>query len=165
MKNISAIKFIVLVFVFLWTCWGLAIFTGRPISTFPNMLLYMLGGSGPTLVALFYLFRHFDKDARRRFWSRLIDVHRVRPIWWFLCLFAIPILVLSALALDLVLGAEPVAMPNLEMLMAQPGMIPMFVIMILIGGALSEELRWLVGGRPPCQVSSLRPAAWARIMI
>lgn len=142
MKNISATKFILTVFAFSWLFWGITIAGGQPITTFPNLLFYMLGGSGPTLVALFYIFRFFDREARADFWARLLDFHRLSSMAWILCLLGIPVLILAAIALDSLLRGALAPMPNLEMLADQPAMIPVFVLMMLVGGALSEELGW-----------------------
>jgi membrane protease YdiL (CAAX protease family) len=142
MKSSSIGKFILSIFLFSWFFWGIAIASGKPSTTFPTVIFYMLGGSAPTLVALFYQFRYCDKEARREFWSRLIDPRRIRPLWWLLCLLTIPLLILIAMGLDLLWGGIPSPMPNLRMLIAQPSIIPVFVIMMLVGGALSEELGW-----------------------
>jgi membrane protease YdiL (CAAX protease family) len=142
MKNITATKFILSVFAFSWLFWGLAIANGQPSTTFPNVLFYMLGGSGPTLVALFYVFRFFDRDARRGFWARLLDFRRLGSTAWILCLFGIPVLILAVIALDSLLRGALAPMPNVQMLASQPAVIPIFVLMMLVGGALSEELGW-----------------------
>lgn len=142
MKNISATKFILSVFAFSWLFWGIAIASRQPSTTFPNVLFYMLGGSGPTLVALFYVFRFFDREARRGFWARLFDFRRLSSTAWILCLFGIPVLILAAIALDSLFRGVLAPMPNLQMLASQPAMIPMFVLMMLVGGALSEEVGW-----------------------
>jgi membrane protease YdiL (CAAX protease family) len=142
MKDISATKFILPVFAFSWLFWGLAVASGQPSTTFPNLLFYMLGGSGPTLVALFYVFRFFDREARADFWARLFDFRRLSSTAWILCLFGIPVLTLAAVALDSLFRGGLAPMPNLQMLASQPAMIPMFVLMMLVGGALSEELGW-----------------------
>jgi membrane protease YdiL (CAAX protease family) len=141
-KNLSVTAFVLSVFAFSWLCWGIGIATGQPTTIFPTVIFYILGGSGPTLVALFYLLRFFDREARRDFWSRLFDFRRISLAGWLLCLLAGPVVVVSSLALDLLLGGELPTMPNLEMLIAQPASIPVFVLIMLIGGALSEELGW-----------------------
>jgi membrane protease YdiL (CAAX protease family) len=142
MKNISATKFILSVFLFSWLFWGIGIASGQPSTAFPNVIFYMLGGSGPTLVALFYVFRYFDRETRRDFWARLLGYRRLSSSAWILCLFGIPVLILAAIALDSLLSGQLAPMPNLQMLAAQPAVIPMFVLIMLIGGALSEELGW-----------------------
>jgi len=142
MKDISATKFILSVFAFSWLFWGTAVAGGQPSTTFPNLLFYMLGGSGPTLVALFYVFRFLDREARADFWARLFDFRRLSSTAWILCLFGIPVLTLAAIALDSLFRGGLAPMPNLQMLASQPAMIPMFVLMMLVGGALSEELGW-----------------------
>jgi membrane protease YdiL (CAAX protease family) len=142
MKNLSETKLILSVFLFSWLFWGIGIASGQPSTMFPNLIFYMLGGSGPSLVALFYVFRYFDRETRQDFWARLVDHRRLSRTAWTLCLFGIPVLILAAIAIDSLFSGQLASMPNLQMLAAQPAVIPMFVVMMLIGGALSEELGW-----------------------
>jgi uncharacterized protein len=142
MKNSLASRFIMFTFVFSWLCWSIAIFNGQPSATFPNIVLFTLGGSGPTLIALAFVLGSFNAEERRDFWSRVIDPRRIRPTWWLITLLAIPVVVVLGVALDVLLGGALPAMPNLRLLMADPISIPIFLIMMLIAGPLSEELGW-----------------------
>ncbi len=142
MKNSPASRFILFTFVFSWLCWSIAIFNGQPSATFPNIVFFTLGGSGPTLLALAFVLRSFNAEVRRDFWARLIDPRRIRPIWWLLSLLAIPVVIVLGIALDVLLGGVLPAMPNLKLLAADPISIPIFLIMMLIAGPLSEELGW-----------------------
>src|SRR6266545_4858081 len=142
MKNSHAIRFILFTFVFSWLFWSVAIFNGQPRTTFPNIIFFILGGSGPSLIALTIVLRGFNTEARRDFWSRVIDPRRIRPAWWLLSLLAIPLVIVLGIALDVLLGGELPAMPNLKLLAADPVSIPIFVLMMLIGGPVSEELGW-----------------------
>ena len=142
MKNPLASRFILLTFVFSWLCWSIAIFNGQPSTTFPNIVLFTLGGSGPTLIALAFVLRSFNAEERRDFWSRVIDPRRIRPTWWLITLLAIPVVVVLGVALDVLLGGVVPAMPNVKLLIADPISIPIFLIMMLIAGPLSEELGW-----------------------
>ena len=142
MKNSPATRFILFTFIFSWLCWSVAILNGQSITTFPNILLFSLGGSAPTLIALYFVLCTFDKDARRDFWSRVIDPHRVRPAWWFLTLLAAPVAFVIGINLVALLGGVLPEMPNLKSLVAVPISIPIFVLMSLISGPISEELGW-----------------------
>jgi membrane protease YdiL (CAAX protease family) len=142
MKSSQTIRFIVFTFVFSWLCWSIAIFNGQPSTTSPNIVLFTLGGSGPTLIALVFVLRSFNAEKRRDFWSRVIDPRRIRPTWWLITLLAIPVVVVLGVVLDILLGGALPAMPNLKLLMADPISIPIFLIMMLIAGPLSEELGW-----------------------
>src|SRR6266508_70938 len=142
MKNSHAIRFILFTFVFSWLFWSVAIFNGQPRTTFPNIIFFILGGSGPTLIALTIVLRSFNTEARRDFWLRVIDPRRLRAAWWLLSLLAIPLVIVLGIALDVLLGGALPAMPNLKLLAADPVSIPIFVLMMLIGGPVSEELGW-----------------------
>src|SRR6266498_2720181 len=89
MKNSHATRFILFTFVFSWLFWSVAIFNGQPRTTFPNIIFFILGGSGPTLIALTIVLRSFNTEARRDFWLRVIDPRRLRAAWWLLSLLAI----------------------------------------------------------------------------
>src|SRR5215208_2143074 len=93
MKNSLASRFILFTFVFSWLCWSIAIFNGQSSTTFPNIVLFTLGGSGPTLIALAFVLRSFNAEERRDFWSRVLDPRRIRPTWCLITLLAIPVAV------------------------------------------------------------------------
>ncbi len=147
MKSNAFLPFIFATFVFSWICWGIAIATGQPSQSFPTVLFYILGGSGPSIVALFFVFRLFDPAARKDFWARF-SFKRIRPLWWVLSLVGIPALLVAGTALDVVFCGQPPALPNVSALLGDPVSIPIFLIMSLIGGPLSEEFGWrgIVGG-------------------
>ena len=142
MKTSPATKFMLITFIFAWLCWSIAILNGQLFSTYPNILLFSLGGSAPTLIALYFVLRTFDKDARRDFLSRVINPRQVRPAWWLLTLLAAPVAFMLGIYLDVLLGGVLPAMSNLKALVAAPVSIPIFVLMSLISGPISEELGW-----------------------
>lgn len=141
MKTISPIAFILVTYIFSWICWGIAIATGQPSQSFPTILFYILGGSGPSIVALFFIFRFFDQPARKDFWARF-SFKRIRLFWWVLTLVVVPALLAAGAALDVLFGGTPSTLPNLHALMGEPVSIPIFLIISLFAGPLSEELGW-----------------------
>jgi len=141
MKNILATKFILLTFIFSWLCWSIAIFNGQPNTAFPNIIFFTLGGSMPTLIALIFVLCTFDKDKRGDFWSRVINPGRIRRAWWLIPL-VIPFIFVLGITLDVFLSGVLPAMPNLKALVTDPVSIPIFALMMLISGPISEELGW-----------------------
>lgn len=113
-----------------------------PRDTFPNILFFILGGSGPTITALILVWQSFEKDMHLDFWGRVFDLRRIRLTWWFLTLAAIPLLMALAVVLDLLLGGVLPEMTYVYQLINDPISIPIFLLMMVIGGPLSEELGW-----------------------
>ena len=142
MKTISPIKFILATFFFTWTLFSIVIFSGQSNQDFPAMLLYILGGCAPSLVAIFFVWRNFNKEQSREFWSRVISPRNIKPVWLVVSLVVIPVVMGLAVWLNSNLFD---VMPGLEIfnnLKTQPAEIPIFIIMMLIGGPLAEELGW-----------------------
>lgn len=142
MKKISSGKFILITFLFTWILQGIAILSGQSSKDFPAILFYILGGCGPSLVAVFFVWRNFDTEQRREFWSRVFSPRRVKPVWWIITLIMIPAAMLLGVWVNALLGGSSPRMDYFNLLKIQPAEIPVFIIMMMIGGPLAEELGW-----------------------
>jgi hypothetical protein len=142
MKNISPVKFTLATFAFTWLLLAFAILSGQSSKDFPNILFYVIGGCGPSLVAILFVCRNFTTKQRREFWSRVFSPRRINPMWWIITLIAMPAAMLLGVWVDSLLGGALPQMDYVYMLKAQPTEIPIFIIMMLIGGPLAEELGW-----------------------
>ena len=142
MKSISSIKFIVANFAFTWLLFAIAILSGQSSKDFPAILFYIIGGCGPSLMALVFVWRTYDTTQRREFWSRAFNPRRVKAVWWIIILVAIPVSMLLGVWINRLLGGSMPQMVSLNLLKAQPVQIPFFIIMMMIGGPLAEELGW-----------------------
>ena len=142
MKTISPVKFTLATFAFTWLLLAIAILSGQSSKEFPAILFYIIGGCGPSLVALFFVWRNFNVEQRREFWSRVFSPRRVRPIWWIVTLVAVPAAMLLGVWVDTLVGGTLPQMDYVNLLKSQPAEIPVFIIMMLIGGPLAEELGW-----------------------
>jgi uncharacterized protein len=142
LKTMSPIKYILATFLFTWLLQGIAILSGQSSKDFPSILFYIIGGCGPSLVAIFFVWRNFNVEQRRDFWSRVFSPRRVTPIWWIVTLVALPAVMLVGVWVDSLLGGTSPQMNYVNMLKAQPAEIPVFIILMLIGGPLAEELGW-----------------------
>ena len=142
MKIISPVKFTLATFAFTWSLLAIAILSGQSSKDFPNILYYMIGGCGPSLVAIFLVWRNFNTEQRREFWSRVFNPQRVKPFWWIVALVAVPAAMLLGVWVNSLLGGALPQMDYVYLLKAQPAEIPIFIIMMLIGGPLAEELGW-----------------------
>ncbi len=142
MKTVSPVKFILTTFGFSWLLEGIAILSGQSSKDFPAILFYIIGGCGPSLVALFFVWRNFSSEQRREFWSRVFNLRRVKPVWWIVTLVAVPTAMFLGVLINELLGGNLPQMDYVNLLKAQPAEIPIFIIMMMIGGPLAEELGW-----------------------
>lgn len=142
MKIISSFKFTLTAFAFTWLLQGIAILSGQSSKDFPAILLYILGGCGPSLVAIFFVYRYFTTEQRREFWSRIFNPRRIKPVWWIITLFAVPATLFLGVWINALLGGSSPRMDYFNLLKTQPAEIPVFIIMMMIGGPLAEELGW-----------------------
>jgi len=142
MKTISPVKFTLAAFIFTWLLQGIAILSGQSSKDFPAIVFYIIGGCGPSLVALFFVRRNFNAEQRREFWSRVFSPCRIQTIWWIVTLVAVPSAMLLGVWVNALLGGTMPQMDYLNLLKSQPAEIPIFLIMMMIGGPLAEELGW-----------------------
>lgn len=142
MKKNSALKFTLVTFTFTWILLFIAILSGQSSKDFPAILFYIIGGCGPSLMAIIFVWRNFNTDQRREFWSRVFNPRRVKPVWWILTLIAVLAAMLMGVWVNALLGGDMPQMDYVNLLKAQPAEIPIFIIMMMIGGPLAEELGW-----------------------
>ena len=142
MKTISPVKFTLATFVFTWLLFSISILSGQSSKDFPAILFYIIGGCGPSLVALFFVWRNFNIEQRYEFWSRIFSPRRIQPVWWIVTLVAVPAAMLLGVWVNSLLGGGLPQMDYVHLLKTQPAEIPVFIVMMIIGGPLAEELGW-----------------------
>ena len=106
------------------------------------IVLYALGGMGPALAALGLIFFKADSQARQRYWRRLIDVARLRPIWLLITLGLVPAMTGAAAGADRLLGGSGFELERAANIIEQPLSLIPFAFYILLFGPLPEELGW-----------------------
>ncbi len=149
--------FFAVTFLFSWSCWGILVLlvrTGTMAYGQPGfMLLYMLGGLGPTFAAYAAVLATPAQSFLREFHSRLFR-WRVSARWYVLAL-------LLPLALGLAaVGAATLVDPDFPRgLTVRPWymIVPLFLIMIAGGGL--EELGWRGVAQPEMERTLRRLAA------
>jgi uncharacterized protein len=138
----SLAGFLAIAFGLSWLCWIPAALSEQGISVSWVRWLAYAGTLGPAVagVALTYLTK--DAQGRDDYWARVADFSRIRIRW------LLPILLLYPLATGLALLCDSAATgadPNLQTarrLLAQPSLMPAFMVWILLLGPLPEELGW-----------------------
>ncbi|MGB7761927.1 MAG: type II CAAX endopeptidase family protein [Bryobacteraceae bacterium] len=149
--------FLTVTFLITWTCWWILVPQARAQRTvygqFPFMLLYILGGAGPTIAAYAAVLATPSQSPLREYHSRLFR-WRVSG-WWFLVALALPVaLVLASV------GIAVSVHPGLaRALPVRPWytFVPLFFVMIAGGGL--EELGWRGVAQPEMERVLTRPVA------
>jgi uncharacterized protein len=149
--------FLAVTFLVSWGCWGILVplarartlVFGRP----GYMLLYMLGGLGPTLAAYIAMLAAPARSPLKEFHARLF--HWRVSGWWYVVALLLPV--------ALALAAQGLAV------LVQPGFsrglsvrpwymfVPLFFFMVAGGGL--EELGWRGVAQPEMERNFRRPAA------
>lgn len=78
--------FFLLTFLWSWAFWGMLILTGAEWNRFPAVLLYALGGVGPTVVAAGLVGMGHGVDGPRPFWRRATNLRQIPPAWYLVIL-------------------------------------------------------------------------------
>lgn len=149
--------YLAVTFLITWTCWWTLVLLVRPGTTVYGhpllMLLFALGGLGPTIAAYAAVLATPNQSPLGEFNLRLF---RWRVVWWW---YVIALLLPFALALaPLALAAliDP-GLPASLVLRPWYMFFPLFLVMILGGGL--EELGWRGVAQPQMEQGIGRPAA------
>lgn len=125
-----------LVYLYSWTFWIPAAISGQEWTRFPALLLFILGGIGPSLVGIVLTYVTENADGRRGFWRRAIDPGRIGAAWYALILLVPVATVLLAILIARASGerlADVADLPSLALLGAIP---------FNLAAALFEEFGW-----------------------
>lgn len=132
-----------LTFAFSWLlCWIPAALTGQTNMQFPTLLLYLLGGFGPSIIGVILTRRFGSPDERRDFWRSLVDFKRIRSGWYALILLIFPVTFAISIGLNALLAGEAPGLEGLKQIIRQPLWLIPLLILGLLGGPLAEELGW-----------------------
>lgn len=102
-------------------------------------LIFLLGGAGPFIAAVF-LTQFWEAAATRRdFWVRAFDPRRLHWPWWAVALFLHPAVVALAFAAEVALGGE---FPTLSTHASSVAGIASLLFFVFWFGPLPEEMGW-----------------------
>jgi uncharacterized protein len=148
--------FLAVTFLVTWTCWWILVPPARARLTAygrpPFMLLYMLGGLGPTIAAYAAVLATRAHAPLKEFHSRLFR-WRVAG-WWYVIAVGFPV----ALALASVGVARTVDPGSVEGLSVRPWYMFFPLLLVMIAGGGLEELGWRGVAQPEMEMRLGRPA-------
>lgn len=142
MKNRNRSKqFFLITFIFTWAIWiPIALLDIGEESRSWALPLVILGAFAPSLTGIFLTLRSKNREEIRDFWNRAFYFKRI-PIKWLIGITLIyPVLNIVTYIIDRLTGAAPLIIDN-NTFGSVPGILG-FIIFMLLGGPLAEELGW-----------------------
>lgn len=132
--------FFLLTFLISWMIWG-GMLLFPPAEKWYIPLLF-LGAFGPTSAAIFIVQTRENSAVKRDFWRRAVDFRRIGWKWLLFIFLIFPaILAVGYTALSL-LGAELPDFSSYFSSLDSLEAVAFFLIFMLLGGPLAEELGW-----------------------
>jgi membrane protease YdiL (CAAX protease family) len=136
-------RFFLLTYAFSWVFWIPVIFLELSLPV--AMLIVIFGAFGPSIMGVVLTHRSGDREEKRDFWDRFLYLRRIGAGWWLVILLIFPAIAFASSVVEVLLGG---AWPTLAMPTATPegggGLIGIlgFIIVMILGGPLAEELGW-----------------------
>lgn len=106
------------------------------------MLLFILGGLGPSLAGVILTYVTQDSQGWRDFWRRVIGFKRIGAGWYAVIFLLFPILIALALLQHVLTGGNMPQFETAASILSQPWTIFPIAILTLVIGPLPEELGW-----------------------
>jgi len=130
--------FFVLTYVFSWVFWIPIAVSGKEVS----LGLIVIGAFTPSVFGTLMTYRTLDKAGRADFWRRIIGFRRIRAWWYAVILLLFPTMMALTFFIESMLGGEVPSLEGARETLTQPLSLLVFIITMLIGGPLAEELGW-----------------------
>lgn len=128
--------FFVLTFVFSWSFWIIAVNMHQPYTSFPTIILYALGGFGPSLIGILLTYFNKSKDEVKDFWYRSWDFKRIGLKWYGAILFLSLAPLLIAGGFSFLFNGSGITFDPIFF----SGFL--FTLIFLIVGVIAEEFGW-----------------------
>lgn len=130
--------FVVIYLGWAWFFWGLVVLSGENVWTFPNSLLFYIGGISPALGGVVLTYRLGAWPGLRDLWDRTANVRRISRRWYVICVFLQPAITIAAAGIALLLGtADRPLDPSITRLLS-PDALALFLTFTILAGAIEE---------------------------
>jgi membrane protease YdiL (CAAX protease family) len=134
--------FIISTFTFSWLMWIPSALFGENFTSSPWGIPYLLGGFGPSLAAIWLVYRGRSPETKREFWKRLYSIDRIPGGTYLLIFLIIPLVYALSLLLHRLLGGELPKLNTISLIAEQPIALVGMILLGIFTGPLSEELGW-----------------------
>lgn len=108
----------------------------------PALLFVVLGTFAPSTMGIVFTYVTHDRQGRRDFWRRVIDVRQIGWHWLVVIALVFPVVNGIAMSVHTLLGGSPPSLADTGKSLANPGVLLQLVLANLIISGFSEELGW-----------------------
>lgn len=140
--KIFPFRFLGLTLLLTWIPWIIAVTAGFEMSSPGGVILFAIGGIGPTIAAIIMLYHYGDTAARKDYWDRVVNFKRISAKWYIILFTTVPAILLISIVISTFFGkpfgAQLLERQYLENLLK---LIP-FIVFVFFFGPLPEELGW-----------------------
>jgi uncharacterized protein len=130
-------------FPFIYLGWAFLFWSplfGSELSvwSFPNILFFLVGGASPLLAAIVLAALTGGREQLIDLWRRLIDIQRIRLLWWVAILFFWLVFNLIMAGIAVVLGVTDRPLDIAWHLFTEPGMLAFLLVLSFVFPAVEE---------------------------
>jgi membrane protease YdiL (CAAX protease family) len=108
----------------------------------PKLLLVALGACAPSAMGILFTYLTQDREGRRDFWIRVVDVRRIGWRWLLVIVLVFPLANRTAMLVYALLGGTPPSPVDVGAILADPELMLQIILANLIVSGFSEELGW-----------------------
>ncbi len=108
----------------------------------PNLLLVVLGACVPSAMGIAFTHLTQDRQGRRDFWIRVLDVRRIGWRWLLVIILVFPLANRTAMLVYALMGGTPPSPVDVGEILANPGLVLQIILANLLISGISEELGW-----------------------
>jgi len=108
----------------------------------PNLLLVVLGACAPSAIGILFTHLTQDRQGRRDFWARVVDVRRIGWRWLLVIILVFPLANRSAMLAYALLGGTPPSPVDVGGILSDPVLMIQIILANLLVCGFSEELGW-----------------------
>lgn len=130
--------FFILTYSFSWLFWIPIALSGQTVA----LPLIAIGALSPSLFGILMTYLTTDKVNRHDFWRRVISFKLIRIRWYVVIILLFPLMMTITFLLETLLGGALPPLEGARQTLTQPIPLLVFIITMLIGGPLIEELGW-----------------------
>ncbi len=138
----AVIRFFLITFAFSWLFWLPAVAAGQDMTASWWGVAWLLGGFGPTIVALYLAAREKGQLDLGQLWRRSIDFDRISVGWYLFSLLIFPVVVAISAGVVELFGWPQAGFDGLQRAIDNPMLLIWLILGGLIAGPISEELGW-----------------------